>query len=215
MDVAGEGEGEGGGGFGWAVMRGRHQGPSYDLLISSRAASTAAWVMRSASCAEGGAAGGSDPRLGSVVGKGVVGGGAETSRRSFFLEVLGGASPSASALFAFVVAAKSLERTWASSMDRGRSSRITDLSSFCQRMLEGGNEEKAISAAALLVCLFRAEMYCKTARLTGRRCGVASYLILGNRNKARQAGPGRGEKMGLGGRVSAGWPPLSGTGQNG
>ncbi len=148
MDVAGvggEGEGEGGGGgdgFGWAVMRGRHQGPSYDLLISSRAASTAAWVMRSASCAEGGTAGGSDPRLGSAVGKGVVGGGAETSRRSFFL----GGSPSASALFA----AKSLERTWASSIDRGRSSRTTDLSSFCQRMLEGGNE--AISTAALLVC---------------------------------------------------------------
>ena len=136
------------------MMRGRHQGPSYDLLISSRAASTAAWVMRSASCAEGGAAGGSDPRLGSAVGKGAVGGGAETSLRSFFL--VEGPPSSAFALFALfalvalVVAAKSLERTWASSIDRGRSSRTTDLSSFCQRMLEGGND--AISTAALLVC---------------------------------------------------------------
>ena len=52
-------------------------------MISARADSTAAWVISSATCAEGDAAGGSEPpALGSGVGKGDAGGKAEINRRS-------------------------------------------------------------------------------------------------------------------------------------
>jgi hypothetical protein len=81
--------------------------------------------MSSATCAEGDAAGCPGlPAFGSGVGNGDVGGSAEISRRSF----LGAAA---------FVAVRSLDRTWASSIDRGRSRRTTVLRSFCQRMHEG------------------------------------------------------------------------------
>ena len=107
---------------GFKQIRGRHQGPLYEVLISSNADSTAAWVISSAICAECDEAGCTDPPfLGSGVWNGQDGGSAEISLRSF----LG---------FAAFCAVSSPDRTCASSIDRGRSSKTTVLASFCQRM---------------------------------------------------------------------------------
>lgn len=92
-------------------MRGKNQGPEWDLWISARAASAVAAVMRSATTWAEGWAG--EGFLGSGIGNGVSGGVAEMSRR--------GSS---------TLRASDNERTWASSRDWGRSRRTTVLDAF-------------------------------------------------------------------------------------
>jgi hypothetical protein len=157
------------------------------LAISSRADSTAAWVISSATCAEGGRAGSPEaPALGSGVKNGDAGGKAETNRRSFLR------FPSA--------ALRSLDRTWASSIDRGRSSSTTVLASFCQRMLDdiGRSSDRRPAGP-----VFRAGT-CRLPQI-GTKPGDDEQETPRNTEwKNRKCGSGSC-------RVSDGWPLLPGT----